>query len=62
MDPNVTSSPTRIGTLGGTVAVLLFQLAPEDLVQTAVLAGTGAAVSFLVSSGLKVLVRWWKGL
>jgi hypothetical protein len=62
MDPNMSTSNTRIGTFGGTLAVLIFQLAPEDLLRTAILAGTGAAVSFVVSSGLRVLVKWWKQL
>jgi hypothetical protein len=48
---------TIIGTMGGLLLVLLFKINNEDLVASAILAATGATVSFLVS----VLLRWlWK--
>lgn len=53
-------SDTRTDTLCGTLLVLLVQIDPSELVKTGVLAATGAAVSFAVSTGLKWLVRRWR--
>jgi len=44
------------GTLGGTLLVL-FNLNVEDVTKTAILAATGAIVSFLVSYGLAALAK-----
>lgn len=51
---------TSIGTMGGTLLTIFYNLPKEELVQTAVLACVGAVVSFLVSLGLKWLVKIWK--
>lgn len=51
---------TKAGTLCGTLLVVLVQIDPSELLKTALLAATGAAVSFAVSTGLKWLVRRWK--
>lgn len=46
--------------MGGTLLTIFYNLPKEELVQTAVLACVGAVVSFLVSLGLKWLVKIWK--
>lgn len=46
------------GTIGGTLVVFVLQLHSEDLTKTCILAAIGAVVSFLVSLGLKWLLRW----
>ena len=51
---------TRAGTIGGFALVLLTQLNSSDMVRTAVLALIGGVVSFAVSMGLKLLVRYLK--
>lgn len=48
---------TKAGTAGGTLLVVLVQIAPEEIVKTIVLAGLGAVVSFAVSVGMKWLWR-----
>ncbi|MBC7537073.1 MAG: hypothetical protein H7258_15390 [Ferruginibacter sp.] len=53
MDQPLLNGNTKTGTLCGTMLVLLFKLNSEDLLVSAVLAATGAAVSFLVSVLLK---------
>ncbi|MEO8769977.1 MAG: hypothetical protein ABI402_07825 [Ferruginibacter sp.] len=55
MDQPLLNSNTKTGTLCGTMLVLLFKLNSEDLAVSAVLAATGATVSFLVSVLLKYL-------
>ncbi len=57
MDQHFLNSNTKTGTICGTLLVLLFKLNGEDLLVSAILAGTGAAVSFLVSVLLKWLMR-----
>lgn len=49
--------PTRAGTAGGTVLVLL-SLSWSTVLETALLATIGAVVSYSVSLGLKALHRW----
>ena len=44
---------TRIGTLGGTLVVLLFKVNMDEIMQTAFMAAVGATVSF----GISVLLR-----
>ncbi len=65
MDHPFLNSNTKTGTVCGTMLVLLFRLNGEDLLVSAILAGTGAAVSFLVSVFLKWLLgrirRKYKG-
>lgn len=51
---------TRAGTAGGTLLVVVLGISGGELVKTACLAAVGAVVSFAVSLGLKLLVRWWK--
>lgn len=45
------------GTAGGLCLVLLSNITSGDIVKTIVLAATGAAVSFIVSFGLKWLAE-----
>jgi len=52
----VPTNPTRMGTLGGTLLVVIIQLEPRELVKTAILAAIGAAVSWLVTMGLRWMV------
>jgi uncharacterized membrane protein len=49
----------RAGTVGGTLTVLL-TLSPAAVLETALLAAVGAAVSYGVSMGLKALHRRWQ--
>jgi uncharacterized membrane protein len=46
-----------MGTLGGTLLVVIIQLEPRELVKTAVLAAVGAAVSWVVTMGLRWMVK-----
>jgi hypothetical protein len=48
------------GTLSGMLLVAVVNIDAGDLVKTAVLSFVGAAVSFLVSLGLKWVVRRFK--
>jgi hypothetical protein len=49
--------PTKAGTIGGTLFVLLVHISSEEVLKTALLAAVGAAVSFSVSFLLKKLVK-----
>ena len=51
--------PTRAGTAGGTVLVLL-TLSGAAVLETVVLATLGAVVSYGVSLALKALHHWWR--
>jgi len=51
---------TRATTIGGTLLVLLVFIDRADIIRTAVLAGVGALVSFMISFLLKKVVGWWK--
>ncbi|WP_276503186.1 hypothetical protein [Terrimonas pollutisoli] len=53
-------SYTRTGTVGGTITILLANINSGDVIKTAVLAGVGAVVSFILSLLLKQLVKWWR--
>lgn len=44
---------TKAGTLGGTAVTLLANINSNDVIKTMVMAGIGAAVSFVVSHVLK---------
>jgi len=58
MDGPLSGGSAKAGTAGGTLAVVLLQLLQSsELVKTAVLAATGAAVSYLVSMLLKYALR-----
>ena len=48
---------TYTGTMSGTLLTIFYNLPKEKLVQTAALAFVGAVVSFLVSLGLKWIVK-----
>lgn len=56
-EQHVGNGHTIGGTLGGLLLVL-FNVEFGDIVHTAVLAGIGAAVSFMVSFGLNALASW----
>ncbi|MCW3074293.1 MAG: hypothetical protein JWP69_1362 [Flaviaesturariibacter sp.] len=61
METNVpASNNTRAGTLSGTLLVLIVQINTSELLKTALLACTGATVSFLVTLVLKCVQRWLK--
>ena len=51
---------TKIGTLGGTLLTVLFNLSSGELGKTMVLACVGAVTSFLTSLLMKRLIRWVK--
>ena len=48
---------TRVGTIGGMVLVMLLKLDAVTLLETAVVAATGAVVSYSVSVLLKWVIR-----
>lgn len=49
--------PTKAGTVGGTLLVLLLHISSEEVLKTALLAAIGAVVSFSVSFLLNKLVK-----
>jgi hypothetical protein len=49
---------TKAGTLGGMLLALFLQIHSGDVMKTIVLAAVGGLVSFGVSFGLKMLIRW----
>jgi hypothetical protein len=49
------NGPAKTGTIGGFITVLLINIEAADIIKTAVMAATGAAVSFFVS----VLLNYW---
>ncbi|HYM93112.1 MAG TPA: hypothetical protein VET23_03160 [Chitinophagaceae bacterium] len=60
MSDQTFSTGTKMGTVGGTLMIILANITTGDLVKTVVLAAIGAVVSFGVSVLLKKVVRWWK--
>lgn len=54
--PEQESHHTLKGTVVGTLTALLVSLDLGDLIKTAIMAATGAAVSF----GMSVLLKWLK--
>ena len=48
---------TKIGTAGGTLLTILFNINSTDLFKTGVLAAVGALVSFSVTLFLKYLIK-----
>ena len=54
MNNNIISTDTKIGTLNGTLLVLLYSISASDIVRSCILAATGAAVSFIVS----LMCKW----
>ena len=53
-------SYTKTGTIGGTITIVLANINSGDVIKTAVLAGVGALVSFVISYVMKELVKWWR--
>lgn len=53
-------SGTRTGTACGTLLVILSTINLADLLQTAMVAGVGASVSFLVTLVLRRVFRKWR--
>ena len=51
-DTNITGH-TKYGTLGGIITILLYNINTGDVIKTAVLAGIGAFVSFIISMSLR---------
>ncbi|HVT86410.1 MAG TPA: hypothetical protein VHD35_14500 [Chitinophagaceae bacterium] len=60
MSDQTFTAGTKMGTLGGTLMIILANITTGDLLKTVVLAALGAAVSFGVSLLMKRLVRWWR--
>ncbi len=54
---HTSNSNTMGGTIGGTLLVILLQIHDTDVLKTCILAAIGAVVSYLVSLGMKWLVR-----
>lgn len=50
----------KAGTLSGTLLSILGNLHHEDLLKTAILAGIGAFVSFLVTLMMKAIIKYLK--
>lgn len=57
MATQVSHSGTLTGTVGGTLLILFANIHSEDLVKTAILSVLGAFVSFVVSLGLRWIVK-----
>ena len=53
-------SYTKTGTIGGTLTIILANINSSDIIKTAVLAGVGAVVSFVMSLVLKEMLKWWR--
>ena len=49
--------PTKAGTIGGTLFVLLLHITSEEVLKTALLAAMGASVSFFVSYVLNRIIK-----
>lgn len=60
MNEQTLSGSAKMGTAGGFITVLLMNITADDLIRTAVLAGTGAAVSFFISVLLKYCMSRWR--
>ncbi len=54
---NIFDTNTRVGTAGGTLLTIFVNINSEDLLKTAVLAGIGATVSFMITIILKFIVK-----
>jgi len=51
------NNTTRVGTIGGTLLTVFYNVNLEDLAKTVILAAIGAIVSFSVSLALKAIVK-----
>jgi ABC-type sulfate transport system permease component len=56
------SEPTqvRVTTVGGALTILFANITNEDVIKTILLTIIGAAVSFIMSLLLKMLLKWWR--
>jgi hypothetical protein len=61
MEHPVYTEHAKHGTVGGMLLIFLTNITSGDLVKTVVMAATGAAVSFIVSWGMKWLMEKKKG-
>ena len=57
MEHNYHDGSTKAGTIGGTLFILLINLDTGEVLKTALLAAIGAAVSFMISMLLRLLVK-----
>jgi len=56
------SEPTHVKAtaVGGTLTIFFANITSADVVKTVVLTIIGAAVSFVMSVLLKLLMKWWR--
>jgi len=54
------TSHTKYGTAGGIITILIYNIHTSDVLKTAVLAATGAVVSFFISMFLRYCIRKWR--
>ena len=57
MDNGIYSTPTKAGTAGGFLTIILVNLNSEEIIKTVVLAALGASVSFIISLCWKTIVK-----
>ncbi|MEO8771899.1 MAG: hypothetical protein ABI402_17515 [Ferruginibacter sp.] len=57
MNNSIISTDTKIGTINGTLLVLLYSIDAGEIFKSCLLAATGAAVSFTVS----IFCKWIYG-
>ncbi len=57
MEPVWINGNAKAGTLGGTLLVVILNITPAALFDTAILAAVGAVISFTISVLLKYLLR-----
>lgn len=48
---------TKAGTASGTLLTIFANISSEDVIKTIILAAIGAAVSFVVTLSLKILIK-----
>ena len=53
---------TKMGTIGGTLTIIIANITTADMLKTIVLAVLGSIVSFGMSMLMRKVVKWWKGL
>ena len=54
------NTPTRSGTIGGTLIAVMLNIFSNDIIRTIGFAAIGATVSFFVSLGWKWLIKKYK--
>ena len=57
MNQQYFDNTTKAGTAGGTLLTIFANISSEDIIKTIILAAVGAAVSFVVTIFLKVIVK-----